>query len=302
MAFEAPVVRLVNLLIENAIGAEASDIHIEPFEDTLRIRYRIDGMLYDQEAPPRRLQARGHLAHQDHGRDEHRRAPAAPGRAHPRHAATAGASTSACRPCRPCTASPSSCGLLDRSSVFLPLEQLGFAARHARSGSRRSSSARTASSWSPAPPARARPPRSTPRSTRSTRPDRKIITIEDPVEYQLKGVNQIPVKPKIGLTLRHRPAAHRPPGPRRHPGRRDPRPGDGRDRHPGRAHRPPGLLHAAHQRRPRRHHPPARHGRRALPGRLGAGGRAGPAPGAPHLLRRAACPTRRRRPTSRRSA
>src|SRR5947199_466236 len=57
MAFEAPVVRLVNLLVENAITAEASDIHIEPFEDTLRIRYRIDGILYDQEAPPRRLQA-----------------------------------------------------------------------------------------------------------------------------------------------------------------------------------------------------------------------------------------------------
>src|SRR5438128_757497 len=56
-SFEAPVVRLVNLLIENAITSEASDIHIEPFEDTLRIRYRIDGVLFDQEAPPRRLQA-----------------------------------------------------------------------------------------------------------------------------------------------------------------------------------------------------------------------------------------------------
>ena len=39
------------------MAAEASDIHIEPFEDTLRVRYRIDGILYDQEAPPRRLQA-----------------------------------------------------------------------------------------------------------------------------------------------------------------------------------------------------------------------------------------------------
>ena len=57
MAFEAPVVRLVNLLIEEALAADASDIHIEPFEDSLRVRYRIDGLLYDQEAPPRRLQA-----------------------------------------------------------------------------------------------------------------------------------------------------------------------------------------------------------------------------------------------------
>ncbi|HME97291.1 MAG TPA: ATPase, T2SS/T4P/T4SS family, partial [Methylomirabilota bacterium] len=57
MAFEAPVVRLVNLLIDGALAADASDIHIEPFEDSLRVRYRIDGLLYDQEAPPRRLQA-----------------------------------------------------------------------------------------------------------------------------------------------------------------------------------------------------------------------------------------------------
>src|SRR6185436_12463462 len=57
MAFDAPVVRLANLIIESAVTAEASDIHIEPFEDTLRVRYRIDGILYDQESPPRRLQA-----------------------------------------------------------------------------------------------------------------------------------------------------------------------------------------------------------------------------------------------------
>jgi general secretion pathway protein E len=45
MAFEAPVVRLVNLLVEGALAADASDIHIEPFEDSLRVRYRIDGLL-----------------------------------------------------------------------------------------------------------------------------------------------------------------------------------------------------------------------------------------------------------------
>ena len=54
MAFEAPVVRLVNLLVENAITAHASDIHVEPFEDTLRIRYRIDGVLYVRRRAPRR--------------------------------------------------------------------------------------------------------------------------------------------------------------------------------------------------------------------------------------------------------
>ena len=57
MAAEAPVVRLVNLIIEGAIAAGASDVHIEPFENKLRVRYRIDGVLFDQEPPPRRLQA-----------------------------------------------------------------------------------------------------------------------------------------------------------------------------------------------------------------------------------------------------
>src|SRR5438094_1503716 len=54
MAFEAPVVRPVNLLVENAIDAQASALHGGPFEDTLRVRYRLDGILFDQEAPPRR--------------------------------------------------------------------------------------------------------------------------------------------------------------------------------------------------------------------------------------------------------
>src|SRR5215510_14257897 len=57
MAFDAPVVRLVNLLIENAVSSDASDIHIEPFEDNLRVRYRIDGVLFDAETPPKRLKA-----------------------------------------------------------------------------------------------------------------------------------------------------------------------------------------------------------------------------------------------------
>ena len=87
--------------------AEASDIHIEPFEDTLRVRYRIDGILYDQEAPPRRLQAAAHLAHQAHGGAEHRRAAPAPGRAHPRDAGRPARGHPRVDACRPSTASRS---------------------------------------------------------------------------------------------------------------------------------------------------------------------------------------------------
>ena len=57
LASEAPLIRLVNQLISQAVETRASDIHIDPFEDRLRIRYRYDGVLHEVEAPPRRLQA-----------------------------------------------------------------------------------------------------------------------------------------------------------------------------------------------------------------------------------------------------
>jgi general secretion pathway protein E len=205
MAFEAPVVRLVNLLIENAISSEASDIHIEPFEDTLRIRYRIDGILYDQEAPPRRLQAAvtsrikimaelniaerrlpqdGRIRVTLHGQRVDIRVSTIP---------TVHGESIVMR-------------LLQRASVFHPLEKLGFpTATLARFESliKRphgillvtgpTGSGKTTTLYAALDKINA--------------PGVKIITVEDPVEYQLKGVNQIPVKPKIGLTfaqgLRH---------------------------------------------------------------------------------------------------
>src|SRR5438445_13647223 len=205
MAFEAPVVRLVNLLVENAITAEASDIHIEPFEDTLRIRYRIDGILDDQEARPRRLQAAvtsrikimaemniaerrlpqdGRIRVTLHGQRVDIRVSTIP---------TVHGESIVMR-------------LLDRSSVFLALEKLGFPAdtlKRFESLIKRphgillvtgpTGSGKTTTLYGAL--------------DKINSPDRKIITVEDPVEYQLKGVNQIAVKPKIGLSfatgLRH---------------------------------------------------------------------------------------------------
>ena len=57
MASEAPVIRLVNAIVALAVEKRASDIHLEPFEKVFRIRYRIDGVLYDQESPPREMKA-----------------------------------------------------------------------------------------------------------------------------------------------------------------------------------------------------------------------------------------------------
>src|SRR6266508_3805645 len=205
LAFEAPVVRLVNLIVENAIASEASDIHVEPFEDSLRVRYRIDGVLYDQEAPPRRLQAAvtsriklmaemniaerrlpqdGRIRVTLHSRRVDIRVSTVP---------TVHGESIVMR-------------LLDRSTIFLPLERLGFPAATQRRFEQLilrphgillvtgpTGSGKTTTLYAALDKINA--------------PEKKIITVEDPVEYQLKGVNQIPVRPKIGLTfaggLRH---------------------------------------------------------------------------------------------------
>ncbi len=55
LASEAPVIRLVNQMIGRAVETHASDIHVEPFEDRLRVRYRYDGVLHEADSPPARL-------------------------------------------------------------------------------------------------------------------------------------------------------------------------------------------------------------------------------------------------------
>jgi len=205
MAFEAPVVRLVNLLVENAIDAEASDIHVEPFEDTLRVRYRLDGILFDQEAPPRRLQAavtsriklmaEMNIAERRLPQDGRIRVTVRGRRVDIRVSTipTVHGESIVMR-------------LLDRSSVFLPLEKLGFASAMLHRFE--------ALIKRPHGILLVTGPTGSGKTTtlygaldKINSPDRKIITVEDPVEYQLKGVNQIHVKPKIGLTfatgLRH---------------------------------------------------------------------------------------------------
>ncbi|MGH7372673.1 MAG: type II secretion system ATPase GspE [Candidatus Rokuibacteriota bacterium] len=206
MAFEAPVVRLVNLLIEEALAADASDIHIEPFEDSLRVRYRIDGLLYDQEAPPRRLQAaltsrikimaELNIAERRLPQDGRIRVTGPGGRRVDIRVSTVPTIHGESIVMR----------LLDRSSVFLPFDRLGFSPGTAR--------AFEGLIHRPHGIVLVTGPTGSGKTTtlyaaldKINRSDLKIITVEDPVEYQLKGVNQIPVRPKIGLSfasgLRH---------------------------------------------------------------------------------------------------
>jgi general secretion pathway protein E len=204
-ASDAPVVRLVNLLVENAVTSNASDIHIEPFEDSLRVRYRIDGILFDAEVPPKRLRAAitsrikimaelniaerrlpqdGRMRMSLQGRRLDIRVSTIP---------TIHGESVVMR-------------LLDREAILMPLERLGFNAEMERQLERLivlphgmllvtgpTGSGKTTTLYAAL--------------DKINVPDKKIITIEDPVEYQLRGVNQIHVRSKIGLSfaagLRH---------------------------------------------------------------------------------------------------
>ncbi len=98
----------------------------------------------------------------------------------------------------------------------------------------------------------------------------KIVTIEDPVEYQLRGITQIPGQREEGPDVRARAALDPPPRPRQDHGRRDPRRGDGPDRRPVGADRPPRVHDRPREQRRRRARPLPQHEGRALQLRLGA--------------------------------
>ncbi len=199
LASEAPVIRLVNLIMQRAVESRASDIHIEPFENRLKVRYRVDGVLQEVEAPPasstaavisrikimaklniaeRRLPQDGRIMLRVQGKELDLRVSSVP---------TAHGESVVMR-------------ILDRESVVLEFEQLGFRQSVLKRFSRvltqphgiilvtgPTGSGKTTTLY-------------TALQTINT-PERKIITVEDPVEYQLEGVNQIQVKPSIGLNF-----------------------------------------------------------------------------------------------------
>ena len=116
-AEDAPVVKLVNLILIDAIKKGASDIHIEPYEKDFRVRYRIDGVLYEKMKPPLKLKGGHHLPNQDHEPARYRRAPACR-----RTAASSSSSaraarwTTACRVCPRCSAKRSCCACSTRAA------------------------------------------------------------------------------------------------------------------------------------------------------------------------------------------
>lgn len=205
LASEAPIIKLCNLFISRAVESRASDIHIEPFEDELKVRYRIDGVLHDAETAPKRLQAAivSRIKIMSKMNIAERRLPQ-DGRIRLR----VGEREIDLR----VSTIPIVHGegvvmrILDKESVIVDLDQLGFFPE-------------TLTTFNglikkPNGIVLVTGPTGSGKTTtlygaldKVNAPDKKIITVEDPVEYQLKGVNQIQVKTQIGLdfsnTLRH---------------------------------------------------------------------------------------------------
>jgi general secretion pathway protein E len=199
LASEAPVIRLVNSILTQAVRARASDVHIEPFERELKVRYRIDGLLYNIIYPPRRLQAAisSRIKVMANLNIAERRLPQ-DGRIRIR----VGEKDVDIR----VSVVPTSYGerivlrLLDKTSVLLGLEEIGMAEgtynRYSRLIKRSNGiilvtgptgSGKTTTLYGTL--------------NKINAPELNIITIEDPVEYQLGGIGQIQVNPRIDLTF-----------------------------------------------------------------------------------------------------
>ncbi len=199
MASEAPVIRIVNQIITRAVEAQSSDIHIEPFEDRLRVRYRFDGMLHEAETPPARLSAAivsrvkimarldiaerrlpqdGRIRMTIRGHDVDFRVATVP---------SLWGETVVLR-------------VLDRSAVAFDYTRLGLAphvidrlssALNQPNGvllvTGPTGSGKTTTLYTALLALNAM--------------TRKIITVEDPIEFHLAGINQIQVRPQIGLSF-----------------------------------------------------------------------------------------------------
>jgi type IV pilus assembly protein PilB len=196
---EAPVVRFVNLLISQAISDRASDIHIEPTERDVRIRYRVDGVLHEVMRSPKNVQA-GLISRLKVMADiniAERRIPQ-----DGRISLTVGGKGVDLR----VATLPTVYGekvvirVLDKSSVLLKLEDLGFLEEAYKSFE--------VAFHKPYGAILVTGPTGSGKSTtlyatlnQINSPDRNIITVEDPVEYRLAGINQVQVNNRAGLTF-----------------------------------------------------------------------------------------------------
>src|SRR6266705_1589653 len=199
LASEAPVIRLVNQLIARAVETRASDVHIEPFPDRLRVRYRYDGVLHEAEPPPARLQAAviSRIKIMSRLDIAERRLPQ-DGRIKLTvrgHEIDFRVSTI-----------PSLHGekvvlrVLDRTAVEFDYEKLGLPA-DIRQGIERALELPNGMVLVTGPTGSGKTTTLYTGLLKLNTVARNVVTVEDPIEYQLVGINQIQVKPQIGLSF-----------------------------------------------------------------------------------------------------
>ncbi len=196
---DAPIIKLVHQLILEAIRRRASDIHIEPLEKRLRVRYRIDGVLIEVENPPKRLQLSiiSRLKIMANISIAEKRIPQ-----DGRIQISAGGKQLDLRVSSLPTAHGESVvmRILDKEGLTLGLPELGFLSDDAATFERLITL--------PDGILLVTGPTGSGKTTTLygclhyiNKPDRKIITVEDPVEYQLNGINQVPVRHDVGMTF-----------------------------------------------------------------------------------------------------
>ena len=198
---DAPLIKLVNSIITEAFKMRASDIHLEPLTKTFRMRYRIDGVLHELKAPPKRLQAAiiSRLKIQSNMSISEHRIPQ-----DGRIQTSVGTKLIDLRvSCLPTNHGESIVmRILDKDGLRLGLPELGFFTDDQQTFERMiglpdgillitgpTGSGKTTTLYSCL--------------HFINRPDRKIITVEDPVEYILAGINQVQVSETVGLTFSH---------------------------------------------------------------------------------------------------
>ncbi|WP_300461086.1 type II secretion system ATPase GspE [Desulfobacula sp.] len=196
---DAPIIKLVNHMISQSVKAKASDIHIEPGQDSLKVRYRVDGILYDLLEPPKWIQASlvtriKVMADMDIAE---KRLPQ-----DSRIEVRIGNKNVDIR----ISTIPTTLGerivmrLLDKSSSLLTLSEFGI--DPGRLGLiRQLSSLPNGIILMTGPTGSGKTTTLYAMLSEINQPDINIITVEDPVEYKLEGINQIQVNPKIGLTF-----------------------------------------------------------------------------------------------------
>ena len=282
---EAPVIKLVNVVLMSAISKGASDIHIEPYEKEYRVRYRIDGILYNIMAPPLKMRdaitsrikimAKLDIAEKRLPQD---------GRIKIRFSDNGQTKDIDFR----VSCLPTLFGekivmrLLDKGKLMLDMTKLGFEPE-----SLTKLETQIQKPWGmvlvTGPTGSGKTNTLYSSISKLNTPETNIMTAEDPVEFNLLGVNQVQVRESDRPELRRGAPKLPAPGPQHHPRRRNPRLRNGGNRGQGRAHRPPRALDAAHQRRAEHDQPLDEHGHRAVPRRQLAQPGVRPAPGPPRL-------------------